>query len=53
VNGRREQALNQQRWTKRQRDYGHPLGNIDWDECRKAKADEQLVVMDSPQQDWQ
>jgi hypothetical protein len=50
---RREQAWNKQQRTKRQRDYGHPLGNINWDKCQKAKADEPLVVMDSPQQDWQ
>ena len=30
---RREQALVQQRRTKGQKDYGHPLGKIDWEKC--------------------
>ena len=35
---RRQQALVQQRRTKGQKDYGHPLGKIDWEKCRTKPA---------------
>ena len=37
---RREQALVQKRRTKGQKDYGHPLGQIDWEKCKTRTVDQ-------------